>query len=74
MYFRTSYFVDKEDKGDEGDVCPPAKKIAVDSSLHRGPPLFYVTKVRGIGDHYNSSTLAIGLKGTGGFGLCTYAA
>ncbi|KAL5463369.1 hypothetical protein EMCRGX_G032262 [Ephydatia muelleri] len=52
----------KDDKEDEEDGCPPAKKVAVDSSLQQVPPLFYVTKVRGIDEHYNSSSLAISLK------------
>jgi hypothetical protein len=30
----------------------------------RGQPLFYLTRVRGIGPHYNRSNVAVGIKGT----------
>ncbi len=30
----------------------------------RGQPLFYLTRVRGIGLHYNHSNVAVGIKGT----------
>ena len=34
------------------------------SSTASDTPLFYLSKVRGIPDHYNTSDMALGIKGT----------
>ena len=41
---------------------PPLIDLSIDSV--RCPPLFYLTKVRGIPDIYNTHNTAIGIRGT----------
>ena len=53
------------------DESPPAKKhknepplIDLSIDIVRYPPLFYLTKVRGIPDIHNTHNTAIGIRGT----------